>query len=76
MLIVASFFKCCVVTMQAQKEMPAELQSKDKFLLQSVIAPVGSTPKDISPEMVGYGNLYDSMHYCILFWLFINMSGV
>ncbi|CAM8898268.1 unnamed protein product [Rhodiola kirilowii] len=40
-----------IVTMQAQKEMPVELQSKDKFLLQSVIAPNGSTPKDINPEM-------------------------
>ncbi|KAL9667650.1 hypothetical protein QQ045_002013 [Rhodiola kirilowii] len=40
-----------IVTMQAQKEMPLELQSKDKFLLQSVIAPDGSTPKDINPEM-------------------------
>uniref|UniRef100_A0A7N0VLY5 MSP domain-containing protein n=1 Tax=Kalanchoe fedtschenkoi TaxID=63787 RepID=A0A7N0VLY5_KALFE len=40
-----------IVTMQAQKEVPVELQSKDKFLLQSVIAPDGSTPKDISPEM-------------------------
>ncbi|CAM8988905.1 unnamed protein product [Rhodiola kirilowii] len=40
-----------IVTMQAQKEMPEELQSKDKFLLQSVIAPDGSTPKDINPEM-------------------------
>uniref|UniRef100_A0A7N0UHW1 MSP domain-containing protein n=1 Tax=Kalanchoe fedtschenkoi TaxID=63787 RepID=A0A7N0UHW1_KALFE len=40
-----------IVTMQAQKEAPVELQSKDKFLLQSVKAPDGSTAKDISPEM-------------------------
>ncbi|XP_074317396.1 vesicle-associated protein 1-2-like [Silene latifolia] len=40
-----------VVTMQAQKEAPADLQCKDKFLLQSVIAPHGVTVKDITPEM-------------------------
>ncbi|KAL3647292.1 Vesicle-associated protein 1-2 [Castilleja foliolosa] len=40
-----------VVTMQAQKEAPAEMQCKDKFLLQSVVASVGATPKDITAEM-------------------------
>lgn len=40
-----------IVTMQAQKEAPPDLQCKDKFLLQSVVAPEGSTPKDITPEM-------------------------
>ncbi|KAF6152401.1 hypothetical protein GIB67_038024 [Kingdonia uniflora] len=39
------------VTMQAQKEAPLDLQCKDKFLLQSVIAPSGSTTKDITSEM-------------------------
>ncbi|CAK9152139.1 unnamed protein product [Ilex paraguariensis] len=39
------------VTMQAQKEAPPEMQCKDKFLIQSVIAPNGVTPKDITPEM-------------------------
>lgn len=43
---------CCVVTMQAQKEAPAEMQCKDKFLLQSVVATPGATPKDITAEMV------------------------
>ena len=38
--------------MQAQKELPAEMQCKDKFLLQSVIAPAGTSPKDITAEMV------------------------
>ncbi|XP_074268827.1 vesicle-associated protein 1-1-like [Silene latifolia] len=39
------------VTMQAQKEVPADMQCKDKFLLQSVIAPQGVAAKDITPEM-------------------------
>lgn len=39
------------VTMQAQKEAPPDMQSKDKFLLQSVKAPEGSTAKDINAEM-------------------------
>ncbi|KAL6556276.1 Vesicle-associated protein 1-2 [Orobanche gracilis] len=40
-----------VVTMQAQKEAPADMQCKDKFLLQSVVASPGATPKDITAEM-------------------------
>ncbi|KAF5194404.1 Vesicle-associated protein 1-1 [Thalictrum thalictroides] len=39
------------VTMQAQKEMPADMQCKDKFLLQSVTVPNGTTTKDITSEM-------------------------
>lgn len=41
-----------VVTMQAQKEAPSDLQCKDKFLLQSVKVNDGVAPKDITPEMV------------------------
>ncbi|XP_071730788.1 vesicle-associated protein 1-2-like [Rutidosis leptorrhynchoides] len=40
-----------IVTMQAQKEAPADMQCRDKFLLQSVVASPGATPKDITPEM-------------------------
>ena len=40
------------VTMQAQKEVPSDMQCNDKFLVQSVAAPVGATLKDITPEMV------------------------
>ncbi|XVF33538.1 hypothetical protein REPUB_Repub17cG0177300 [Reevesia pubescens] len=40
-----------IVTMQAQKEASPDLQCKDKFLLQSVVASPGATPKDITPEM-------------------------
>ncbi|MED6167624.1 Vesicle-associated protein 1-2 [Stylosanthes scabra] len=39
------------VTMQAQREAPPDMQCKDKFLLQSVKAPDGTTVKDITPEM-------------------------
>ncbi|XP_052210948.1 vesicle-associated protein 1-2-like [Diospyros lotus] len=40
-----------IVTMQAQKEAPPEMQCKDKFLLQSIVANPGATLKDITPEM-------------------------
>ncbi|CAI9259322.1 unnamed protein product [Lactuca saligna] len=39
------------VTMQSQKEAPVDLQCKDKFLLQSVVAGPGATAKDVTPEM-------------------------
>ncbi|KAI3800445.1 hypothetical protein L1987_28536 [Smallanthus sonchifolius] len=37
--------------MQALKEAPPEMQSKDKFLLQAVVAPNGATTKDITADM-------------------------
>lgn len=40
------------VTMQAQKEAPPDMQCRDKFLLQSVVAPDGTTNKDVTSEMV------------------------
>ncbi|KAK3038783.1 hypothetical protein RJ639_027370 [Escallonia herrerae] len=40
-----------IVTMQAQKEAPPDMQCKDKFLLQSAVASPGATTKDITPEM-------------------------
>ncbi|CAM6114009.1 unnamed protein product [Calypogeia fissa] len=39
------------VTMQAQREAPPDMQCKDKFLVQSVIAPFGSSVKDVSQEL-------------------------
>jgi hypothetical protein len=39
------------VTMQAQREAPPDMQCKDKFLVQSVIAPSGSSTKDVSQEL-------------------------
>lgn len=40
------------VTMQAQKDSPVDMQCKDKFLLQSVVASSAALAKDITPEMV------------------------
>ncbi|PWA42149.1 Major sperm protein [Artemisia annua] len=40
-----------IVTMQAQKEAPPDMQCKDKFLLQSAVASPGAAPKDITPEL-------------------------
>ncbi|KAK6947585.1 Major sperm protein (MSP) domain [Dillenia turbinata] len=40
-----------IVTMQAQREAPSDMQCKDKFLLQSVITSPGATQKDITAEM-------------------------
>lgn len=40
-----------IVTMQAQKEAPLDLQCKDRFLIQSVVTKPGATPRDITPEM-------------------------
>ena len=39
--------------MQAPKDALADMQCKDKFLIQSVVAPNGATVKDITAEMVG-----------------------
>ncbi|GER31221.1 vesicle-associated membrane protein [Striga asiatica] len=39
------------VTLQAQKEAPPDMQCRDKFLVQSVIAPQGATSKDVTQEM-------------------------
>ncbi|XP_024030806.1 vesicle-associated protein 1-2 [Morus notabilis] len=40
-----------IVTMQAQKEAPSDMQCKDKFLLQSVKVNDGTIAKDINAEM-------------------------
>ncbi|KNA21696.1 hypothetical protein SOVF_040250 [Spinacia oleracea] len=50
-----------LVTMQAQKEAPADMQCRDKFLLQSVIASPETTIKDITSDMFNKesGNLVD-----------------
>ena len=39
--------------MQAQKEAPPDMQCKDKFLVQSVAVPTGTTVMEITPDMVG-----------------------
>ncbi|KAK4266483.1 hypothetical protein QN277_027395 [Acacia crassicarpa] len=38
------------VTMQAQRLMPPDMQCKDKFLIQSVVVPSGTTEDDITSE--------------------------
>ncbi|CDP09501.1 unnamed protein product [Coffea canephora] len=40
-----------IVTMQAQKEAPVDMQCKDKFLVQSVLASPGATAKDITSDL-------------------------
>ncbi|KAL6840902.1 hypothetical protein ACP4OV_029428 [Aristida adscensionis] len=39
------------VTMQTQREAPPDMQCKDKFLVQSVVAPPGTTVKDVTGDM-------------------------
>ncbi|CAK8575121.1 unnamed protein product [Lathyrus sativus] len=40
-----------IVIMQAQKETPSDMQCEDKFLIQNVVAKMGTTRKDITSEM-------------------------
>ncbi|KAG6749334.1 hypothetical protein POTOM_046378 [Populus tomentosa] len=54
--------------MQGQKESPPDMQCKDKFLLQSVVAPDGTTTKDINSDMVGW-------LLCIFLCLFLIKDG-
>lgn len=51
--------------MQAQKEAPADMVCKDKFLIQSTIVPTGTTDEDITSSLVGS---------CIKLW-FITTKG-
>lgn len=41
-----------VVTMQAQRVAPPDMQCKDKFLIQSTVVPFGTTEEDITSDMV------------------------
>uniref|UniRef100_A0A804RKX8 MSP domain-containing protein n=1 Tax=Zea mays TaxID=4577 RepID=A0A804RKX8_MAIZE len=41
-----------IVTMQAQKEAPPDMQCKDKFLVQSVVVAEGTLVKDITGDML------------------------
>ncbi|URD80223.1 MSP domain containing protein [Musa troglodytarum] len=47
-----------LVTMQAQREAPPDMQCKDKFLVQGVILGEGFTANDITQEMES-GNVVD-----------------
>jgi hypothetical protein len=44
------------VTMQAQREAPPDMQCKDKFLVQSIVTPAGTSVKDVTGEMVIFLN--------------------
>ncbi|KAG1359309.1 Vesicle-associated protein 1-1 [Cocos nucifera] len=58
-----------IVTMQAQREAPPDMQCKDKFLVQSVVASPGATVKDITPEMFSKesGNMVDEVKLRVLY---------
>ncbi|KAF6175389.1 hypothetical protein GIB67_036480 [Kingdonia uniflora] len=58
-----------IVTMQAQREAPPDLQCKDKFLLQSVVATNGATTKDVNPEMFNKesGNLVEECKLRVIY---------
>ncbi|KMZ65533.1 putative Vesicle-associated membrane protein [Zostera marina] len=50
--VVAPLSTCTViVTMQTLKEIPADLNCRDKFLVQSIVVNAGLTVKDITAEM-------------------------
>ncbi|KAL0464628.1 UNVERIFIED_CONTAM: Vesicle-associated protein 1-3 [Sesamum latifolium] len=57
------------VTMQAQKEAPPDMQCRDKFLVQSVIAPEGAANKDVTPEMFNKedGKVVDDFRLRVVF---------
>ncbi|KAK2433064.1 vesicle-associated protein 1-4 [Trifolium repens] len=53
-----------IVTMQAQKEAPLDMQCKDKFLIQStVLSKKGATIKDVVPKMFNKDYGYDVKEY-------------
>lgn len=58
-----------IVTMQAQREAPPDMQCKDKFLVQSVVTTPGIHVKDISPEMFTKesGNTVDEVKLRVLY---------
>ncbi|KEH29156.1 MSP (major sperm protein) domain protein [Medicago truncatula] len=47
------------VTMQALEEAPPDMQLKDKFILQSIVARPGSTTKDITSDMFNKDSGYE-----------------
>lgn len=64
-LIVFSFNQSCltiltltinVVTMQAPRAAPPDMECRDKFLIQSTIVSSGTTDEDITASMVSLGN--------------------
>jgi len=47
-----------VVTMQAQREAPPDMQCKDKFLVQSAIVAKEIVPKEVTGDMVFCGSVF------------------
>lgn len=47
--------------MQAQKEVPSDMQSNEKFMIQSVIASPGLTAKEVTRETVLIIHIIDLM---------------
>ncbi|XP_010919540.1 vesicle-associated protein 1-1 isoform X3 [Elaeis guineensis] len=58
-----------IVTMQAQRDAPPDMQCKDKFLVQSVIVNQGVTARDITPEMFAKesGNVVDEVKLKVVY---------
>ncbi|CAM0903602.1 unnamed protein product [Alopecurus aequalis] len=58
-----------IVTMQAQKEVPPDMQCKDKFLVQSAVVTEGMAVKDITGEMFKKesGNVVDEVKLKVLY---------
>ncbi|XP_066348360.1 vesicle-associated protein 1-2-like [Miscanthus floridulus] len=58
-----------IMTMQAQKEAPPDMQCKDKFLVQSVIVAEGTLVKDITGDMFTKesGNVVDEVKLKVVY---------
>ncbi|KAM0888026.1 hypothetical protein ACQ4PT_028619 [Festuca glaucescens] len=58
-----------LVTMQAQREAPPDMQCRDKFLVQSAIVSQDIAPKDISGDMFtkGSGNVVDEARLKVVY---------
>ncbi|KAG2573595.1 vesicle-associated protein 1-2-like isoform X1 [Panicum virgatum] len=58
-----------IVSMQAQKEAPPDMQCKDKFLVQSVIVAEGTSAKDITGDMFTKksGNVVDEVKLRVVY---------
>lgn len=64
------------VTMQAQRELPRDMQCKDKFLVQSAIVSKDITPKDITAEMVTHDLMNTRLQHFSLCWQFCLSKSV
>ncbi|KAF8692979.1 hypothetical protein HU200_039345 [Digitaria exilis] len=58
-----------VVTMQAQREAPPDMQCKDKFLVQSAILPNEDIPKEVTGDMFTKqsGNVVDEVKLKVVY---------